>query len=338
MDASAEMPPLNMGSMPRGRKDVNHPTDRPASSPGGTAEHLLHGAAPWYSKGNPVFSNLDKAIPEEVHALTAIASHNQRWALILGASSGFGAAACLALARGGFNILGVHLDRRATLPNAERIVSDLRAVGRKVRFFNVNAADPERRAEVLAAARKLLDEEPGHTGINTLLHSLAFGTLKPYLADQADSAIKPADMNMTLDVMAHSLVYWVQDLRSAGLLQSGAKVFAMTSSGGHRVWKTYGAVSAAKAALESHIRQLAVELAPLGISANAIRAGVTDTPAARRIPGSDVMFERALASNPGRRLTTPEDVGEVLVALSQMNSSWLTGNVIGVDGAEDVAG
>ena len=270
--------------------------------------------------------------------MAATASQSQRWALILGASSGFGAAACQALARSGFGILGVHLDRRATLPNAERIVSEIRALGRRVRFFNVNAADAERRAEVLAASRQFLDEEPGHTGINTVLHSLAFGTLKPYIADHPDSAIKPADMNMTLDVMAHSLVYWVQELRSAGLLQAGAKVFAMTSSGGHRVWKTYGAVSAAKAALESHIRQLAVELAPHGISANAIRAGVTDTPAARRIPGSDIMFDRALASNPGKRLTTPEDVGTVLAALSLMDSAWLTGNVIGVDGAEDLTG
>ena len=64
----------------------------------------------------------------------------------------------------------------------------------------------------------------------------------------------------------------------------------MTSAGGHRVWPTYGAVSAAKAALESHVRQLAVELAPFGISVNALQAGVTDTPAARRIPGSERMF------------------------------------------------
>lgn len=270
--------------------------------------------------------------------MTSTGSPTQRWALILGASSGFGAAACRALARGGFDIFGVHLDRRATIQNAEQIVSEIRALGRQARFFNVNAADQEKRAEVIASCKHALGESPGNSGINSLLHSLAFGTLKPFIADHSDAAIKPADMNMTLEVMAHSLVYWVQDLSRAGLLQRGAKIFAMTSSGGHRVWKTYGAVSAAKAALESHIRQLAVELAPLGISANAIRAGVTDTPAARKIPGSDVMFERALASNPGKRLTTPEDVAEVLVTLSVADAAWLTGNVIGVDGAEDVTG
>ena len=112
----------------------------------------------------------------------------------------------------------------------------------------------------------------------------------------------------------------------------------MTSAGAHRIWPGYGAVSAAKAALESHIRQLAVELAPHGISANALRAGVTDTPAARKIPGSDRMFSQALSANPGARLTTPEDVADFLAMLLSNDSSWMTGNVIGIDGGEDLVG
>ncbi len=262
----------------------------------------------------------------------------QNWALILGASSGFGAATACALARSGFHIIGVHLDRRATLAAAERIVEQVRAEGRKALFFNVNAADAERRAEVVRAAGRELAATPGSRGVGTFVHSLAFGTLKPYIARDGDSAIKPADMNMTVDVMAHSLVYWVQDLFAAGLLLSGSRIFAMTSAGGHRVWPSYGAVSAAKAALESHIRQLAFELAPYGISANALRAGVTETPAARKIPGNERMFARALEANPGGRLTTTEDVAEVIVSLSLSRGTWLTGNVIGVDGAEDLAG
>jgi enoyl-[acyl-carrier protein] reductase III len=265
-------------------------------------------------------------------------SSRQKWALILGASSGFGAAASLALARTGFHVFGVHLDRRATLHNAERIISEIHSMGRKAVFFNVNAADHARRAEVIQACRQETGVTPGSTGIDALLHSLAFGTLKPFISQSGESVIKPADMNMTLDVMAHSLVYWVQDLFAAGLLRKGAKIFAMTSAGGHRVWGGYGAVSAAKAALESHIRQLAVELAPQGISANAIRAGVTDTPAARKIPGSERMFAQAVATNPGKRMTTPEDVAEALIALVSSDSCWMTGNVIGVDAAEDLAG
>lgn len=270
--------------------------------------------------------------------MTFESRENGRWAIILGASSGFGASAALALARAGYHIAGIHLDRRSTLPQAEETASQVRATGRKACFFNTNAADAEKRASVLASLRAEFEKDPAESGVHVLLHSLAFGTLKPFIAETADGAIKPADMDMTLHVMAHSLVYWVQDLLSAGMFGRGARIFAMTSSGSHRVWKGYGAVSAAKAALESHVRQLAFELAPRGISANALRAGVTDTPAARKIPGSDEMFSRARAYNPGGRMTTPEDVAEAIVALSRAGNPWLTGNVIGIDGGEDIAG
>jgi enoyl-[acyl-carrier protein] reductase III len=261
-------------------------------------------------------------------------SENIKWALILGASSGFGAASSLALAQHGFNIVGVHLDRRSTLPNAEKIKSEIENMGRQAIFFNVNAADPIRRSEVVAACREVILNDLMSSGINTMLHSLAFGTLKRYIADEGSGIIKANDMNMTLDVMAHSFVYWIQDLFGAGLLKKGAKIFAMTSAGAHRVWPAYGAVSAAKAALESHVRQLAAELAPCGIAVNALCAGVTDTPALRRIPGYERLLSRSLESNPGKRLTTVEDVAEILVALSLCKSSWATGNVIAVDGGE----
>jgi len=259
----------------------------------------------------------------------------EKWALILGASSGFGAASGLALAKNGFHIAGVHLDRRSTIANVEKIVDAIQSVGRQALFFNVNASDPDRRAEVIQGCAEKI-RAGGGTGFAVLLHSLAFGTLKPYIHEDPKKRIKTADMNMTLDVMAHSLVYWIQDLLDAKSLSRGAKIFAMTSAGSHRVWPTYGAVSAAKASLEAHVRQLAVELAPSGIAVNAIQAGVTDTPAARRIPGSDAMLSRALQCNPGKRLTEPEDAAAILTALSLCESTWMTGNVIRVDGGEDL--
>jgi enoyl-[acyl-carrier protein] reductase III len=256
----------------------------------------------------------------------------ERWALVLGASSGFGAAAGIRLARAGFHIAGVHLDRRSTLANVEKVIAEIEATGQRAKFFNMNAADPDRRAEIIQACKDAM----GAGEIRTVLHSLAFGTLKAYINNDPKQRIKPADMNMTLDVMAHSLLYWVQDLLDAALIGRGTKVFAMTSAGAHRVWPTYGAVSAAKASLQSHVRQLAVELAPLGISVNAVQAGVTDTPAARKIPGSGSMLARALQCNPGGRLTLPEDVAELIWAMSLSESDWTTGNVIRVDGGEDL--
>jgi enoyl-[acyl-carrier protein] reductase III len=260
------------------------------------------------------------------------------WALILGSSSGFGEACSIAMAKAGWDILGVHLDRKATMANAERIVSEIRAAGRKAEFFNVNAADDVRRGEVIEAIRKALNGAPKAERVTVFLHSLAFGTLKPFFADTREASLAKAQMEMTVDVMAHSLVYWTQDLLHADLFASEAKVFAMTSAGDHIVWPSYGAVSAAKCALESHIRQMAVELAPKGITANCIRAGVTDTPALRKIPGNQAMIERMGAMHPAGRLTSPQDVASALVALCSGGTRWISGNIIGVDGAEDIAG
>ena len=257
-----------------------------------------------------------------------------KWALILGASSGFGAATSLELAKAGMHIIGVHLDRRATLPNVEQLVKSIQGCGGQALFFNVNAADPLKRQEVLDQVQPKLGSSP----ISVLMHSLAFGTLKPYLSADPKEQLTKDQMDMTLDVMANSLVYWVQDLVGRKLLGPGSRVFAMTSSGGSRVWPTYGAVSAAKAALESHVRQLAMELAPYGATANCVRAGVTDTPALRKIPGNEQMMEFAKLRNPYHRLTTPQDVAQVIAVLSNSGADWVTGNVIGTDGGEDIVG
>ncbi len=257
-----------------------------------------------------------------------------KWACILGASSGFGKACAQALASQGMSIWGVHLDRKNTMPEVEKLIGDLKKKDVQVHFFNVNASDPEKRKEVVLEMKDKMKEEK----VKIFLHSLAFGTLKLYFGQKPEDNLSSAQMNMTLDVMAHSLVYWVQDLFAAKLLAQGSKIYAMTSAGGERVWPTYGAVSAAKAALESHIRQIAIELAPHGIAANALRAGVTDTPALRKIPGHEVMIEFCKQKNPAKRLTTPEDVAAHLVALSTPDNNWLTGNVIGIDGGENILG
>ena len=257
-------------------------------------------------------------------------------ALILGASSGFGAAIAVQLARAGLDIFGVHLDRKATQPNAERVAETVQSLGREARFFNVNAADPEQRAQTLDAIEARAKERRGAGSVRVLVHSLAFGTLKPFLADTPKDATTQAQMDMTLDVMAHSLVYWTQDVVGRGLMGAGGRIYAMTSSGGSRVLPNYGAVSAAKASLESHVRQLAMELAPRGITVNAIRAGVTATPAARKIPGYDRLEANAKRTNPSGRLTTPDDVARAITALAHPDTQWMTGNVIGVDGGEDI--
>ena len=255
------------------------------------------------------------------------------WALILGASSGFGEAVALKLAEDGFNIAGVHLDRQATIHNVERIIKHVESCGSQAKFFNINAADDKKRVEVIAELRKISNGQPV---VKVLLHSLAFGTLKPFTDLNKEQSITKAQMEMTLDVMAHSIVYWTQELVSNNLIAEKARIFAMTSSGGHSVIPHYGAVSAAKAALESHVRQLAYELGPKDISVNSIMAGVTDTPALRKIPGNEPMIQVAERKNPRSRLTTPEDIAKVISILCMDGGEWISGGIINADGGEDI--
>jgi NAD(P)-dependent dehydrogenase (short-subunit alcohol dehydrogenase family) len=260
------------------------------------------------------------------------------FALVLGASSGFGEAVSLKLAEAGCDIIGVHLDRRAGMQNVERIVKSIRDRGREAWFYNVNAADPEKQKEVLDDIANKFKERGRGEKLRVILHSLAFGTLRSFVHADEGEEVSQKQMEMTVDVMAHSLVYWVQGTLRRDLVSDQGRIFAMTSTGSTQVWGGYGAVSAAKAALEAHVRQLAFELGPRGITANAICAGVTETPAMVKIPNADTIRNVAIRKNPSHRLTLPDDVANALIALAQPCTYWLTGNVIYVDGGEAHSG
>jgi NAD(P)-dependent dehydrogenase (short-subunit alcohol dehydrogenase family) len=260
--------------------------------------------------------------------------NRQPWALILGASSGFGEATALELARAGMNIFGVHLDRRDNPQRVDALQEKIHGLGRVAHFVNDNAVLDDTRKECVAELARLAAEPPGT--LRVLVHSLAFAAFHPLAG--AEEVIRRQQLELTADVMGHSLVYWVQECLWAGLLDRGARIFALTSAGGSRVWPQYGAPGAAKAVLEAHIRQLAVELAPAGITANAILAGVAETDALRQIPGHEKILETARQRNPSRRLTHPEDVARSIAVLCHPATYWLTGNVIHVDGGENVVG
>ena len=270
-----------------------------------------------------------------------MARTREPWALILGASSGMGEATARALAAAGDNVCGIHLDFRAALTHVEELKADLAATGREVLFINMNAADDEKRAVALAARRERFDRSEAagrHAYVRVVMHSLAFGSLVPFISDDPKLAVDRKKMEMTQDVMANSLVYWVQDLYRGGFLGEGSKIYAMTSSGDHMIWKAYGAVSAAKCALEASCRAMAVEMAPYGVRSWVVQAGITDTPAGNAIPGFDLMKAQARLRNPFHRLTTPEDVAEAIHALCLPGFAWANGEVIRVDGGEGVSG
>ena len=253
------------------------------------------------------------------------------WAVILGASSGIGKSCAIKLAQKGINIFGIYL--RRPKDQIEALTLELESYGVKVIFKKMSATNAVKRAEAIDDLKTQVDIR-----VKIFIHSIAFGALKPFIESEPKDAISQKQIEMTLDVMGNSLVYWCQDLFHTGLLKKGSQIFGMTSSGSKRQWKSYGAVSMAKSTLESACRQIALELAPHGIASNAIMAGVTDTPALRKIPGNDHMIDHAIDVNPHRRLTTPEDIGDAITMLGLSESSWITSNTIRADGGENITG
>ncbi len=154
----------------------------------------------------------------------------------------------------------------------------------------------------------------------------------------ADLFLEDGDVARTVYAMGTSLLTWTQALRDRNLFAPDARVLGMTSEGNEVAWKGYAAVAAAKVALESVSRSIAVEMAHLGIRSNIVQAGVTDTPALRAIPGSQNLKAQARTRNPFGRLTTPADVADAIFLLSLPEAAWINGAIIRVDGGERISG
>ncbi|MDA3843768.1 MAG: SDR family oxidoreductase [Candidatus Kapabacteria bacterium] len=256
-------------------------------------------------------------------------------ALILGVSSGFGRAAATELAEMGYNIYGVHMDIGVNKKNAEVFAEELRVRGVKVVFYNTNAADDLKRKETIEAIKNEITDSD-NPKINFFLHSIAFGAVGPLIHRDAEKQVTRRKMDMTMNVMANSLLYWTQDVLHQGMFAAQSRIIALTSAGSRGVMEGYGALSIAKCALEAYVRQLAVELAPYKITVNALMPGTTDTPAGRAIPGFAEMLIYSKKKNPYKRVTLPEDVAKILALLADERSYWINGQIIGADGGEDV--
>ncbi len=199
---------------------------------------------------------------------------SKKYALILGVSSGIGAACATELAKAGINIIGLYM--RKPKDQIEQLNNDIISYNVDSKLIKMNACNYEQ-METLLGSDDFKDIK-----IKVLVHSLAFGSMKPFIDKAASGRLNKKNIDMTLDVMSNSLVYWSQSLYENNLFIEGSQILSMTSSGARRQWLSYGAVSMSKAALESACRQLAVELSTKNIAVNAIQAGVTDTPALRK--------------------------------------------------------
>lgn len=261
-------------------------------------------------------------------------SENQ-WALILGASSGFGLATAKKLAAEGMSICAIHRDRRGSMERIEKEFEEIRKQGNGLLALNLDALS----AEGINSVLPLLREKMGAGKVRVLLHSIAYGNLKPIAPSQENSEtplMEEEDMSRTIHSMGTSLLTWVQRLHKEEMFATDARVIGLTSEGNEIAWRGYAAVSAAKCALESVSRSIAVEFARFGIRSNIVQAGITDTPALRLIPGSEQMKTGAVGRNPMKRLTTVEDVANAIYLLSLEEASWINGALLRVDGGEHI--
>jgi len=269
----------------------------------------------------------------------AIRFEKDEWALILGGSSGFGLAAARKLSSCGMSVAVAHRDRAGAMTAIEPEFERLRRGDAGFFALNVDALSPQGRD-------RILDELSSHMGgrgkVRVLLHSIALGNLKPLVrspfSDDRDLLLDEDDFAGTVHAMGTSLATWTRTLHERGLFAGDARVLSLTSEGNEVAWRGYAAVSAAKAALEAVSRSIAVEFAPWGIRANVLQPGVTDTRALRMIPGSEAMKASAQRRNPFGRLTTPEDVADVVALMCTPEARWVNGAILRVDGGERVGG
>lgn len=252
------------------------------------------------------------------------------WAVILGGSTGLGLATAQKLAQHGMNICIVHRTRKADLNGVAVAFRGIEAEGVLLRHYNADATNPEKRTAIITDLQNQLDEQGR---VRVLVHSIAKGNLKPMIAENQPQ-LQHDDFQLTIEAMAISLYDWAKEIIKASLFAADARIISFTSEGSMKAWKNYAAVSAAKAALEAISRSLALELAPLGIRANCIMAGVTDTSSLRMIPNYNTLLSHSKQRNPFGRLTTPEDVAKVAYLLCRDEAAWINGTVIPVNGGE----
>lgn len=261
-----------------------------------------------------------------------IEDNSRFWALVLGGSSGLGLATAKKLAKHGHNIVIVHRDRRADLPEIEISFKEIRATGVSLKTYNLDALNKEKRDTIL---KDLSDTFPHGHQVNVFIHSIAKGSLKPMYNTKGES-LSATDIQITFEAMALSLYEWTQDIITNNLFASDSRIIAFTSEGNTRALPNYGAVSVAKVALEALVRNMALEFASIGIRANCIQAGVTKTKSFAMIPNAKDIEEHALIRNPNNRLTTPEDVANAAYLLTRGEAKWITGTILKVDGGESL--
>ncbi len=238
-------------------------------------------------------------------------------ALITGASRGIGRAIAHEFAKMGANILLNYVRNEEA---AEETRKELEDLGVRVLTHQANVGDPKAVDAMVAAALA----EFGR--IDLLVHNAALGAFKPV------HKLKANQWEISLDVNAKAFLQLVQKVLPAMENTGEGNIITLSSLGSHRYLPNYGAIGISKAALETLVKYLAVELAPKNIRVNCVSGGLVDTDAVKFFPNYENLKKEAVARTPAGRIGQPEDIAKVIAFLASPDSRWVVGQTIIADG------
>jgi NAD(P)-dependent dehydrogenase (short-subunit alcohol dehydrogenase family) len=251
------------------------------------------------------------------------------WAVVLGASAGTGAAVARAVSRDpGLDVFGVHRGRHPE--EARALEAEIQAHGRRVVMLVADAGS----AEAAANGAEALLAAAGPRSVRLFVHSLASASLGR-LAAGGDKRLSLRQIQKTFDVMAHSFVYWTQELLARDLLAPSARLLGLGNTLAESLILNCGLIAAAKAALEAYVRSLALELGPEGHRVNLLKFPTVNTHAVRKVYGEEAMahVERVHRQMiPAGRMCTVEEVARVVAFLASDAGEWFNGATIDYTG------
>ncbi len=242
-------------------------------------------------------------------------------ALITGGSRGIGKAIALRLAENGVDVVVNYVRHRR---DAEATVQAIEELGGRCLAVKANVAKEE------DVARMFEEISRNYQRLDILVSNAASGVLKPVME------LTTRHWNWAMDINARALLTLSQ--HAVPMMKEGGRIMAVSSIGAVRAVPNYTVVGASKAALESLVRHLAVELGPQGIHVNTISAGVVDTDALKKFPNRDEIISESLRRTPMGRLTTPDDVADVALFLCSDLARMIHGQTVVVDGGYAIAG
>ena len=242
-------------------------------------------------------------------------------ALVTGGARGIGRAIARRLGQAGCDVAVNYYN---SSEEAEALCKELEGMGRRACAIQANVADPKSVKELMEEFRKKFDR------LDILVNNAASGVLKPALK------MSLKHWRWCMETNALSLNLLVQEARP--LMKEGGRVLVLSSIGARRAIPEYAFIGASKAALESLVRSLSVELAPAGIAVNTISAGVVDTDALRYFPNREKLLEEFKAKSLIGREIHPEDVANVAYLLCLPEAETIRGQTIFVDAGYSIVG